>query len=164
MIDLERLPFVGPCAICLEDPGQDEQGLGHTANKTSHVFHEACIRSWLERNHSCPTCKGAIVSVEKIALRPIVAEIDPIINAEREARILSALLGMRFPNPIYAIQVVETFTTVMNSEVGNRPPMSPNDLQLVRREITVIGFSVDRRRRNNPISPRLSALQCCTIS
>ena len=23
----------------------------------SHLFHEACIQSWLEKQHTCPTCR-----------------------------------------------------------------------------------------------------------
>lgn len=42
------------CAICL-----DEQQINEcwTILNCSHEFHDKCIRSWLQRDNTCPTCR-----------------------------------------------------------------------------------------------------------
>ncbi|KAE8660346.1 ERAD-associated E3 ubiquitin-protein ligase HRD1A [Hibiscus syriacus] len=46
------------CIICREEMT--------TANKLicGHLFHVHCLRSWLERQHTCPTCKALVVPPE----------------------------------------------------------------------------------------------------
>ena len=29
-----------------------------------HLFHVHCLRSWLERQHTCPTCRALVVPAE----------------------------------------------------------------------------------------------------
>lgn len=29
-----------------------------------HLFHVHCLRSWLERQHTCPTCRSLVVPPE----------------------------------------------------------------------------------------------------
>jgi len=53
----ELVHYNDSCAICLTH-------LSTSAKKLpcNHIFHTACLRSWLERNHSCPTCRKPLRS------------------------------------------------------------------------------------------------------
>ena len=46
------------CIICREEMT--------TAKKLlcGHLFHVHCIRSWLERQHTCPTCRAPIIPAD----------------------------------------------------------------------------------------------------
>jgi hypothetical protein len=46
------------CIICREEMT--------TAKKLlcGHLFHVHCLRSWLERQHTCPTCRALVVPPE----------------------------------------------------------------------------------------------------
>lgn len=44
------------CAIC-RDPMTSALRL-----PCGHIFHTTCLRSWLEHNHNCPTCRYALIS------------------------------------------------------------------------------------------------------
>ena len=50
------------CAICREPMD--------TAKKLpcSHVFHEHCLRLWLEHHHSCPTCRYQLIGSDNQAV------------------------------------------------------------------------------------------------
>lgn len=56
------------CSICrepIESSPKDEQEL--PAELTCHhVFHNACIRPWLNRHWSCPNCRAAIIHLPTI--------------------------------------------------------------------------------------------------
>ncbi len=62
----------GTCIICREDMvavGAGEEGVevtNSTPKKLScgHIFHFRCLRSWLERQQSCPTCSRMILDDE----------------------------------------------------------------------------------------------------
>ncbi|CAE7432288.1 unnamed protein product [Symbiodinium natans] len=45
----------GHCVICAEDIV--EYGTPVVTLNCQHVFHEDCIRRWLTRRHTCPTCR-----------------------------------------------------------------------------------------------------------
>jgi len=45
----------GHCVICAEDIV--EYGTPIVTLNCQHVFHEDCIRRWLTRRHTCPTCR-----------------------------------------------------------------------------------------------------------
>ncbi|XP_068634279.1 ERAD-associated E3 ubiquitin-protein ligase HRD1B-like [Aristolochia californica] len=51
------------CIICREEMV--------TAKKLlcGHLFHVHCLRSWLERQHTCPTCRALVVPPENTATR-----------------------------------------------------------------------------------------------
>jgi len=49
------------CSICLCDFVENEKCLVTPLPcNTLHVFHEGCIKLWMERNNSCPLCKTHI--------------------------------------------------------------------------------------------------------
>ena len=54
--DLERVG--GSCIICREDMALSE---GLKKLRCGHVFHLACLRSWLERQQTCPICRNSIL-------------------------------------------------------------------------------------------------------
>lgn len=64
-IPQEGLPE-GACAICHIHLSQRPEGvpqeevlaLAHTAGRAHHAFHDHCLRSWLQRNSNCPTCRA----------------------------------------------------------------------------------------------------------
>jgi hypothetical protein len=49
------------CSICLDDVTEVEEEAGTVAKirllPCSHIFHEACIRTWLQQKKLCPLCK-----------------------------------------------------------------------------------------------------------
>ena len=48
---------------------EDEEVLAHVAssrNKVQHAFHAACLRDWLKRNRSCPTCRAEVIDDDSI--------------------------------------------------------------------------------------------------
>ncbi|GFH16816.1 RING-type domain-containing protein [Haematococcus lacustris] len=53
--DLERSD--GVCIICREEMAR---GGANKKLMCGHVFHLHCLRSWLERQQNCPTCRGAV--------------------------------------------------------------------------------------------------------
>lgn len=63
------------CIICREDMRCDAHG-GSRAKKLpcGHAFHLGCLRSWLERQQQCPTCRA-----------PVLPEEEADVNARREA-------------------------------------------------------------------------------
>ena len=44
------------CAICFADFGEDEIVAELDCNK-KHIFHEKCIREWVDKTPECPLCK-----------------------------------------------------------------------------------------------------------
>lgn len=46
--------YSGECGICME---KIKRGDGHTMCKNGHNFHDDCLQPWIDRNHTCPTCR-----------------------------------------------------------------------------------------------------------
>ncbi|KAH9450817.1 hypothetical protein Pst134EA_017414 [Puccinia striiformis f. sp. tritici] len=46
------------CVVCLAEYGRGEQVL--QLQKCQHIFHEGCLRPWLEYQGTCPTCRSAL--------------------------------------------------------------------------------------------------------
>ncbi|KAJ9092544.1 hypothetical protein QFC21_006775 [Naganishia friedmannii] len=77
----------GSCVICREEmrqPTEEERmvgGAGSGVNETpkklacGHVFHFHCLRSWLERQQSCPTCRRTVL--ETAGTRPVTIIVPP---------------------------------------------------------------------------------------
>lgn len=61
--DLERVGR--SCIICREDMALTE---GLKKLHCGHVFHLACLRSWLERQQTCPICRHAILPTQGAAV------------------------------------------------------------------------------------------------
>lgn len=60
------------CCICLENL---EEGEGTTRLPCSHLFHSACITTWMQTNSVCPLCRAMIpqpgrVSIMSVSLLP----------------------------------------------------------------------------------------------
>lgn len=51
------------CPVCQEDIPE-----GGIAKKMpcNHLFHDACLMTWLEKANSCPTCRGSELPSEKV--------------------------------------------------------------------------------------------------
>lgn len=51
----------GSCSICLED---FETAAPALIMPCGHAFHEACLKEWLRRSHSCPLCRFLLPEAE----------------------------------------------------------------------------------------------------
>ncbi|KAJ9112242.1 hypothetical protein QFC22_006326 [Naganishia vaughanmartiniae] len=78
----------GSCVICREEmrqPTEEERraGAGAGVNETpkklacGHVFHFHCLRSWLERQQSCPTCRRTVLETATNRVVTIVVPPPP---------------------------------------------------------------------------------------
>ncbi len=68
------------CIICREEIHQQQGGGGAKRLPCSHVFHAACLRSWFQRQQTCPTCRSDI-----LAMRPTAAGTAPAAAAATPA-------------------------------------------------------------------------------
>lgn len=77
----------GTCIICREDmvalsPNEGTAGPAVVTNVTpkklscGHIFHFRCLRSWLERQQSCPTCRRMILD-DEAEVPPPAAPVAP---------------------------------------------------------------------------------------
>lgn len=57
--DPENQSAAVECCVCLEEFKAAETVITLPCNN-KHVFHENCIKGWLESNNSCPLCKAPI--------------------------------------------------------------------------------------------------------
>jgi len=48
------------CSICFENFRTKSLVIGLDCNKFKHIFHWACLLSWLKRQRSCPLCRKDI--------------------------------------------------------------------------------------------------------
>mmetsp|Transcript_250 Transcript_250/g.866 ORF Transcript_250/g.866 Transcript_250/m.866 type:complete len:659 (-) Transcript_250:88-2064(-) len=91
--ELEQLD--DDCAICRERMD--------TAKRLpcKHVFHENCLRLWLEQHHSCPTCRCSLIEDDEVPAPPHGhPAADPRAAAQQQPRadqqpVFAALLGGR---------------------------------------------------------------------
>ncbi|KIY66196.1 hypothetical protein CYLTODRAFT_491662 [Cylindrobasidium torrendii FP15055 ss-10] len=59
------------CIICREEMALPQEGVPRPAGPNTtpkklpcgHIFHFYCLRSWLERQQSCPTCRRSVLEV-----------------------------------------------------------------------------------------------------
>ncbi|TFL06036.1 hypothetical protein BDV98DRAFT_542413 [Pterulicium gracile] len=74
----EEMPSDRTCIICREEMVLSEpeaNGQSHGPNTTpkklpcGHIFHFYCLRSWLERQQSCPTCRRSVLEATPAAPR-----------------------------------------------------------------------------------------------
>ncbi|KAJ3713406.1 hypothetical protein C8R42DRAFT_727296 [Lentinula raphanica] len=97
------------CIICREEmsvqrPGSAaSEGPNMTPKKLpcGHVFHFYCLRSWLERQQSCPTCRRTVLENETLNRQPGPARNDPIAPApgQQPAPVPAGGIGAQDANP-----------------------------------------------------------------
>ena len=46
------------CSICLENGSNKFLQLN-----CDHLFHEKCIKSWIEQHNSCPICREDVITI-----------------------------------------------------------------------------------------------------
>lgn len=67
-------PNIIKCTICLEEIVSDNTALPDEEKPRvldcSHVFHNACIGTWLSQKHSCPLCRNRVTKVATPEARP----------------------------------------------------------------------------------------------
>jgi len=66
------------CAICLSELGTEAEKLKslHANKAIAHVFHKACVDTWLKSHESCPVCRDKV----PLAERPVVELAAPVIS------------------------------------------------------------------------------------
>lgn len=94
------------CIICREDmrpwqqqPNQAQPGVADTASTTAlderlrpkklpcgHILHFACLRSWLERQQNCPTCRRPVLVARAITRTPGQATADQHVREHGQHR------------------------------------------------------------------------------
>jgi len=62
--EAELAEYNDSCAICLMQMASSAKKL-----PCGHIFHGVCLRSWLERRHSCPTCRRSLIPSSTTALQ-----------------------------------------------------------------------------------------------
>mmetsp|Transcript_98306 Transcript_98306/g.277994 ORF Transcript_98306/g.277994 Transcript_98306/m.277994 type:complete len:470 (+) Transcript_98306:89-1498(+) len=74
------------CVICANDI--DEIGTPVVTLSCGHTFHDSCIRRWLTRRHTCPTCRLELEVDDAKYLRSIglAEEADAVEQMEQERR------------------------------------------------------------------------------
>ncbi|KAJ1387008.1 Zinc finger, RING-type [Sesbania bispinosa] len=53
------------CSICMEEFGDDVDGVTVSAMPCNHLFHQQCIVQWLQTNHVCPLCRYSMPTYQK---------------------------------------------------------------------------------------------------
>ena len=48
------------CVICLEDFAEND-GKAIAELKCGHIFHEECLKEWVQKNDICPMCRSPIL-------------------------------------------------------------------------------------------------------
>ncbi|CAE8624653.1 unnamed protein product, partial [Polarella glacialis] len=83
-LHLEGAASGGVCVICAEDI--NEVGVPAISLNCEHVFHEDCIRRWLTKRHTCPTCRLVLEVDDVKYLRSIGLreEADALEKVEQE--------------------------------------------------------------------------------
>ncbi|GJQ76284.1 hypothetical protein Trydic_g2013 [Trypoxylus dichotomus] len=102
------------CIICREEMSTACKKL-----PCNHIFHTACLRSWFQRQQTCPTCRlnilGPNVHVENRQQRPP----NPIPPQPPNA--------FQFPGP-NAFLAPNIFNNLFNPNIRNAQPQQPNPL------------------------------------
>ena len=75
----ERRQDVASCPICLADfEAFDMVSLscekGHPNGNCRHYFHQECIRTWLEKQSSCPCCRHELLQPTPTPVHPLMRE------------------------------------------------------------------------------------------
>jgi len=52
------------CAVCLQEMVAEEMAVRLPC---AHCFHEECVRQWLKKQHTCPTCRSPLPPKEPSA-------------------------------------------------------------------------------------------------
>ena len=67
-VDLKGNKQVSECIICLTDFENEETIIKLSCNET-HIFHEECLKGWVQTNYTCPLCREPIVNTPSIIER-----------------------------------------------------------------------------------------------
>ncbi|XP_058468029.1 E3 ubiquitin-protein ligase HRD1 [Malaya genurostris] len=85
------------CIICREDMINSSKKL-----PCGHIFHTACLRSWFQRQQTCPTCRlnilrTPITTIHPNPVPPTGTETNNLINPNDGNRSTSAGIGVSVP-------------------------------------------------------------------
>lgn len=84
------------CAICW-----DGMASARKLMPCGHLFHTTCLRSWLEQDTSCPTCRHSLRHREEEINEPPMAEVENNNNNLDAARGLFGNANHRFTNHFF---------------------------------------------------------------
>ena len=63
------------CSICLESFKENEDLVEFTCNK-EHIFHEDCIKAWIEKRTNCPICRKEMFNNES----DVIKDLDDLVG------------------------------------------------------------------------------------
>lgn len=63
------------CSICFEET-RDENGFGILKSVCGHLYHENCIKLWLDLSATCPVCRQLVFEYELMQLNETPRDIS----------------------------------------------------------------------------------------
>ena len=63
------------CSICLESFKENDDLVEFTCNK-EHIFHEECIKAWIEKRTNCPICRKEMFNDES----DVIKDLDDLVG------------------------------------------------------------------------------------
>lgn len=115
----EELKDLDICVICRDDLILNGTGTSRSIPrklKCGHIFHDGCIRSWLQMSNFCPTCRTEVIANEN-------NETNNVINNDQDIEIAGAIMNGnnhqddgRNDNLIEDINEREIDTNALNEE------------------------------------------------
>lgn len=92
----EVVSRLSSCSICLVDIDQDTEV--SEVKACGHIFHVACLKTWLEQKNECPLCKSPVDCYKA----------ERSLNHNLEARVLlNQLMGLQQPMAEYLTELAE---------------------------------------------------------
>lgn len=108
------------CIICREEMNGNDASQQIKKLPCDHIFHKSCLRSWFQRQQTCPTCRTSILRYNQPAAQPAAQQVPPQPQAQPQA----APEAQPQPTPVHAnphIPVQQNFTFR-----SNVPPVLPD--------------------------------------
>ena len=134
------------CIICREDmlqtEGTDENPqLVAPCKKLpcAHIFHEGCLRSWFQRQQTCPTCRRDVVNVDaQNARRQRQAEAQGGQNQQQRQQPQPNQQQQQQQQPQAHLNAANIFATLQQQQQQQQQPDNQPGLRLPRINITQI--------------------------
>lgn len=127
------------CIICREEMTvQDDANSSDVPKKLrcGHIFHLRCLKSWLERQQSCPTCRCSLLETTPVANRQAPAEQAPAQQAPAPAQQAAPAQAVPQPNP-------------SNVQIGQTQPYQRNTIPTTETTNNRTGVATTRVQLNN---------------
>lgn len=84
------------CAICLDDMETNTEITG-TGGACCHTFHQCCMRNWLVRKPTCPTCRVHVMNQVYCDLHIDYPTSDTVVSDSPLTAFLNSLPRLNLP-------------------------------------------------------------------